>query len=113
MAAVPPWPGSFALICVHLRPTPFLDNPAGTEKRPRKTKRHRPSKLNKSHHAMRQPMPNANIKQQAHQLSAPLPANPPGRDVVYERVVRREIELGLPSSEANRTTPAEDVLKEF
>jgi len=58
-------------------------------------------------------MPNANIKQQAHQLIDQLPDNATWRDVVYEMVVRREIELGLSSSEANRTTPAEDVLKEF
>ena len=62
---------------------------------------------------MRQPMPNANIKQQAHELIDQLPDNATWRDVVYEMVVRREIELGLADSDANRTTPAEDVLKEF
>lgn len=33
--------------------------------------------------------------------------------VAYEMVTRREIELGLADSEANRTTPVEDVAKEF
>jgi hypothetical protein len=58
-------------------------------------------------------MPNANIKQQAHELIDQLPDNATWRDVVYEMVVRREVELGLSDSEANHTTPAEDVLKEF
>ena len=58
-------------------------------------------------------MPNANVKQQAHELIDQLPDDATWRDVVYEMVVRREIELGLADSEANRTTPAEGVLKEF
>jgi len=58
-------------------------------------------------------MPNANVKQQAHELIDKLPDNATWRDVVYEMVVRCEIELGLADSEANRTTPAEEVLKEF
>jgi hypothetical protein len=58
-------------------------------------------------------MPNVNIKQQAHELIDKLPENATWRDVVYEMVVRREIELGLADSDANRTTAAEDVLKEF
>jgi hypothetical protein len=62
---------------------------------------------------MRAIMPSANIKQQAHELIDKLPDNATWRDVVYEMVVRREIDLGLADSEANRTTPAEDVLKEF
>lgn len=62
---------------------------------------------------MRQPMPSANIKQQAHELIDQLPDNATWRDVVYEVIVRREIELGLADSAANRTTAAEDVLKEF
>jgi hypothetical protein len=63
--------------------------------------------------AVSQPMPNTNIKQQAHELIDKLPDSATWRDVVYEMVVRREIELGLADSDANRTTPAEDVLKEF
>lgn len=62
---------------------------------------------------MRAIMPSANIKQQAHELIDKLPDNATWHDVVYEMVVRREIDLGLADSEANRTTPAEDVLKEF
>ena len=62
---------------------------------------------------MRPDMPGANIKQQAHELIDKLPDNATWREVVYEMVVRREIELGLSDSETNRTTPAEDVLKEF
>lgn len=58
-------------------------------------------------------MPNANVKQQAHELIDKLPDDATWRDVVYEMVVRREIELGLADSAANRTTPAEEVLKEF
>ena len=58
-------------------------------------------------------MPGANVKQQAHELIDKLPDDATWRDVVYELVVRREIELGLADSEADRVTPAEDVLKEF
>lgn len=55
----------------------------------------------------------ANVKQQIHELVDKLPDNVTWRDAVYEMVTRREIELGLADSDANRTTPAEDVLKEF
>jgi hypothetical protein len=58
-------------------------------------------------------MSGANVKQQARELIDKLPDNATWRDVVYEIVVRREIELGLADSDAKRTTPAEDVLKEF
>lgn len=58
-------------------------------------------------------MPNSKIKQQAHELIDQLPDDATWRDVVYEMVVRREIELGLADSNAHRTTSAEDVLKEF
>jgi hypothetical protein len=58
-------------------------------------------------------MSGANVKQQARELIDKLPDNATWRDVVYEIVVRREIELGLADSDANQTTPAEDVLKEF
>ncbi len=57
-------------------------------------------------------MPATSIKQQAHELIDKLPDNATWRDVVYEMIVRREIDLGLADSEANRTTSAEDVLKE-
>lgn len=58
-------------------------------------------------------MANANLKQAAHQLIDKLPDNATWDDVVYEMVTRREIELGLADSDANRTTPVEDVIKEF
>ncbi|OGI69795.1 MAG: hypothetical protein A2W18_14135 [Candidatus Muproteobacteria bacterium RBG_16_60_9] len=58
-------------------------------------------------------MAKANLKQAAHQLIDKLPENATWDDVVYEMVTRREIELGLADSEANRTTPVEDVAKEF
>lgn len=58
-------------------------------------------------------MANANLKQAAHQLIDKLPDDATWDDVVYEMVARREIELGLADSDANRTTPVEDVIKEF
>ncbi len=58
-------------------------------------------------------MANTNPKQAAHQLIDKLPDDATWDDVVYEMVTRREIELGLADSDANRTTPAEDVIKEF
>ena len=57
-------------------------------------------------------MANTNPKQAAHQLIDKLPDNATWDDVVYEMVTRREIELGLADSDANRTTPVEDVIKE-
>ena len=58
-------------------------------------------------------MPTSNLKQQAHELIDKLPDSAGWDDVVYEMITRREIELGLSDSEANRTTPVEDVAKEF
>ncbi len=58
-------------------------------------------------------MQSADIKQAAHQLIDQLPEGSSWNDVVYEMAVRREIELGLEDSEAGRTTPVEDVRKEF
>ena len=58
-------------------------------------------------------MPTANLKQAAHELIDKLPDNASWDDVVYEMVTRREIELGLADSEPSRTTPVEDVAKEF
>lgn len=58
-------------------------------------------------------MPTSNLKQQAHALIDKLPDGAGWDDVVYEMVTRREIELGLADSEANRITPVEDVAKEF
>lgn len=58
-------------------------------------------------------MSTANLKQAARELIDRLPDNASWDDVVYEMVTRREIELGLTDSEANRTAPVEDVAKEF
>ena len=52
-------------------------------------------------------------KQIALQLIDKLPDNATWDDVVYKIVVRREIDLGLADSDANRTPPAEDVIKDF
>jgi len=57
-------------------------------------------------------MATSNLKQAAHHLIDKLPDNATWDDVVYEMVARREIELGLADSDANRTTPVEDVIKE-
>ena len=58
-------------------------------------------------------MATSNLKQAAHQLIDKLADDATWDDVVYEMVARREIELGLADSDANRTTPVEDVIKEF
>lgn len=58
-------------------------------------------------------MSSTSLKQAAHQLIDKLPEDATWDDVVYEMVARREIELGLADSDANRTTPVEDVAKEF
>lgn len=58
-------------------------------------------------------MPTTNLKQAAHRLIDQLPEKATWDDVVYEMVTRREIEAGLADSDANRTTPVEDVLREF
>jgi hypothetical protein len=52
-------------------------------------------------------------KQVAHQLIDKLPDNATWDDVVYEMAMRQEIELGMADSDANRTTPVEDVIREF
>lgn len=57
--------------------------------------------------------PTQTIKQAAHQLIDQLPENATWNDVVYEMVVRQEIEKGLEDSNAGRTTPVEAVMKEF
>ncbi len=58
-------------------------------------------------------MATSNLKKTARELIDKLPDDATWDDVVYEMVVRREIETGLADSEANRTTPVEDVVKEF
>ncbi len=58
-------------------------------------------------------MPSADIKTVAHQLIDQLPEGSTWNDAIYEMVTRREIELGLDDSEAGRTTPVEDIRKEY
>ena len=58
-------------------------------------------------------MPPVNLKRIAHELIDNLPDNASWDDVVYEMVTRREIDLGLADSESNRTTPVDDIAKEF
>ena len=53
------------------------------------------------------------MKQVAHQLIDQLPDEAGWKDLIYEIVVRQEIEKGLEDSEAGRTTPVEEVMKEF
>ena len=53
------------------------------------------------------------IKQAAHKLIDQLPSDANWDDVVYEMIVRREIEKGLADSNAGRTTPVNEVMKEF
>ena len=58
-------------------------------------------------------MHSANIKEEAHRVIDRLPDDATWDDLVYEMAVRREIELGLADSRAGRTTPVEQVMKEF
>lgn len=53
------------------------------------------------------------IRETAHQAIDQLPPGATWDDVIYSLIERREIELGLAESEAGRTTPIEDVMKEF
>ena len=54
-----------------------------------------------------------NIKRAAHDLVDQLPDTATWDDVVYEMVVRREIEHGLADSDAGRVIPVEDIMEEF
>lgn len=58
-------------------------------------------------------MATSNLKQAVHQLIDKLPDSATWDDIIYEIAVRREIELGLADSNANRTTPVEDVIRDF
>jgi hypothetical protein len=49
----------------------------------------------------------------ARELIDKLPDDATWDDAIYLMVARREIEAGLADSEANRTTPVEDIAKEF
>jgi predicted transcriptional regulator len=53
------------------------------------------------------------FKQQAHQLVDQLPDSASWNDLIYQAVLRREIEAGLADSAAGRVTPVDDVLREF
>ena len=53
------------------------------------------------------------FKQEAHKLVEQLPDTATWHDLIYRAAVREDIEAGLADSEAERVTPAEDVLKEF
>lgn len=55
----------------------------------------------------------ATAKEEAKKLLNQLPDQATWDEVVYEVIVRREIELGLAESKAGYTTPAQDILKEF
>jgi len=57
--------------------------------------------------------PAVTIKQTVYQLVDQLPETATWDDVLYEMVVRRDIEKGLADSEANRIIPVEEVMKEF
>ncbi len=54
-----------------------------------------------------------NIKQQAYDLVNQLPDDATWDDLVYQVVLRREIEKGIEDSDAGRVSPVEDVIKEF
>ena len=58
-------------------------------------------------------MTTSNPKATARELIDKLPDTATWNDVIYRIVARREIETGLADSAANRTTPVEDVAKEF
>ncbi|PHR19245.1 MAG: hypothetical protein COA38_19830 [Fluviicola sp.] len=56
------------------------------------------------------------LKSFVHELAEQFPVNAPLEaldDVIYRLVEKREIESGLADSVAGRTTPVEDVMKEF
>lgn len=53
------------------------------------------------------------LKEAAHALIDQLPDSASWDDVVYEVVARREIELGLADSAADRITDVDDAAREF
>ncbi len=57
--------------------------------------------------------PAVNIKESLHKLADQLPEDATWDDVLYTIVEGREIQAGLADSAAGRTTPVEDVMKEF
>jgi len=55
----------------------------------------------------------SNFKETAHRLIDLLPDNASWDDLMYELMVRREIELGMADSLAGKVTPVADVRREF
>jgi len=62
---------------------------------------------------MRVAMPNANAKQQAHELIDQLPDDATWDEIAYRMEVHASIERGLADSEAGRVIPQEEVEKRF
>ncbi len=58
-------------------------------------------------------MTTPNLKAIARELIDKLPDDATWDNAIYMMVARREIETGLADSESNRTTPVDDVAKEF
>jgi predicted transcriptional regulator len=54
-----------------------------------------------------------NIKEEARRLVDQMPENSTWDDLMHTIYVRQSIEKGLADSEAGRTTPVEDVRKQF
>ena len=53
------------------------------------------------------------IRDAAHQLIDHLPTQATWDDLIYEMVVRREIEAGLADSDEGRTRPVEEIMRSF
>ena len=53
------------------------------------------------------------VKKTAHELIDNLPDNASWDDVLYEMLIRKEIELGLADSEDGRVTAVEDIREEY
>jgi len=53
------------------------------------------------------------LKAFIHQVADQLPSDATLDDAIHRLVERREIEMGLADSAAGRTTPVEQVMKEF
>jgi predicted transcriptional regulator len=58
-------------------------------------------------------METPNIKEEARRLVDQMPENSTWDDLMHTIYVRQSIEKGLADSEAGRTTPVEDVRKQF
>ena len=59
------------------------------------------------------PMPNANLKQTAHQLIDKLPENATWDDLMRQIYERQAIERGLVDSDANRVKDVKDVRAKY